>query len=87
MADKYDMGTPLHGERKFRRIRSPLNEMDDVVADLFWDNEPVPQTPEDAHTMHVGASSSNNGLLSQISALLDAKFDEKLAPMTEKLQT
>ena len=29
-AQTYDVGTPLGGERKYRRVRSPLQEMDGV---------------------------------------------------------
>ena len=43
------MGTPLRGERKTRRLRSPLHEMDGVVSHLnFEEEEPVPSTPQDA---------------------------------------
>ena len=58
------MGTPLGGERKSRRMRSPLHEMDDdVVTDLFGEGELVPQNPDGADTVHVGATGSNGGLL------------------------
>ena len=35
MASRYDMGTPLGGERKMRRIGSPLEEMDDMPEELM----------------------------------------------------
>ena len=88
MADKYDMGTPVGGERKCRRMHSPLEEMDDIqrVLDLDDDvEEQVPTTPVEAFrapppSSPVSAPSVN--LLSQIAGLLD----EKLAPITSTIK-
>ena len=35
MAAKYDLGTPLGGERRVRRIGSPLQEMDEMPDALL----------------------------------------------------
>ena len=54
MAAKYNMGTPLGGERKMRRMRSPLQQMDGVVGELQFSDEedqPVPTTPKEAQPM------------------------------------
>ena len=68
MADKYDMGTPLHSERPLRRrIFSPLHAMDDDYSD-----EPV--TPP-------AAKAAAPLTIEAIASLLDKKFDERLQPV------
>ena len=56
MAEKYDVGTPIGGERKSRRLHSPLQEMDGVDRQLSFEEEeePVPATPVGAHAGHDG---------------------------------
>ena len=53
MAEKYDVGTPIGGERKSRRLHSPLQEMDGVDRQLSFEEEeePVPATPVGAHAV------------------------------------
>ena len=75
MEEKYDLGTPLCGERKSRRLQSPLQEMDGVVTQLFCDDAPVPQTPSDAQPVTMAG----------IAAVLAATLDEKLAPMSQNI--
>ena len=52
MAANFDLGTPIGGERKTRRFRSPLQEMDGIVTALDFasdfEEQPVPSTPKDA---------------------------------------
>ena len=70
MADRFDVGTPLGGERKYRRVCSPLHEMDDVSQQLFKDDDleekqvPVPTTPSRAQPV----------TLEGIAALLDNRL-------------
>ena len=75
MEEKYDLGTPLGAERKSRRMHSPLQEMDGVVAQLFCDDGPAPQTPRDAQP----------ATMAGIAAVLSATLDEKLAPMSRSI--
>ena len=78
MAEKYDMGTPLGGERtQKRRVMSPLQEMDGVRGQLDFTTEehPAPSTPKEAEPVTMAA----------ISALLLSALDEKLAPVTQTM--
>ena len=85
MATRYDVGTPLGGERKSRRMHSPLSEMDDIVGTLdFEDHVDAPNTPQAAYETAASAS-SNSDLINQISTLLDTKFDAKLSPVVESI--
>ena len=59
MAEVYDVGTPVRGERKYRRMRSPLQEMDGMPLDGVFMRQPEfdvePKTPE-VPTTSKGAS-------------------------------
>ena len=74
MAAVYDVGTPIGGERKFRRMRSPLQEMDSVVGELDFagDAHQVPATPGDAQPVTMAA--------------MRQLFDEKLKPVTDTME-
>ena len=80
--EKYDVGTPIGGERKMRRMRSPLNEMDDVVGQLNFeeDERAPPATPEAAH-QNAGPQTMANISLTMLSNLLD----EKIGPMQRSM--
>jgi len=70
MAEKYDMGTPLGGERDLKqRLRDVRQRMSSPSADM--------DTSANA--------TASNVTLESIAALLDKKFDEKLTPMTLKV--
>ena len=77
MAARYDVGTPLGGERKSRRIQSPLQEMDGVIRALDYEEEElqVPSTPKEAQPVTMAA----------ISAVLLSALDEKLKPVTQTM--
>ena len=73
MAAVYDVGTPVGGERKMRRIGSPycMQEMDGIVGALDFE-EAVPATPIEAQPV-------------TMTALRDL-FDEKLKPVTHAVK-
>ena len=75
MAAMYDVGTPVGGERKFRRIGSPLQEMDGIVGELDFEDEPAPCTPPQAQPV----------TMEGIAALLSTTLDEKLASVTQQV--
>ena len=76
MAKKYDMGTPIGAERKMRRTRSPLQEMDDIVGMLDFEEEVrVPTTPIQAQPV----------IMEGIAAILSSTLDEKLTPVTRSV--
>ena len=86
MAEKYDMGTPVGADRKYRRIQSPLQEMDGVVGRLdVSEDDQGPQTPREAHLV------TNNSpvTLQAMSDLLDSKFgpvQKQIAELELKLK-
>ena len=70
MAEKYDMGAPLGGEWDLKqRLRDVRQRMSSPSADM--------DTSANA--------TASNVTLESIAALLDKKFDEKLTPMTLKV--
>ena len=77
MENKYDLGTPIGGERKAWRLHSPLEEMDDMV----------PSTPPVAFAqvpvLPKGASSSNAITLEAMGSLLDSK----LTPLVKSMES
>ena len=75
MAAKYDVGTPVGGERKMRRIGSPLQERDGIVGVLDFEDEPAPRTPPQAQPV----------TMEGIAALLSTTLDAKLASLTQKV--
>ena len=77
MAVRYDVGTPLQGERKYRRMYSPLQEMDGVRGELDFEEDAIPKTPPGAGATPV--------TLEGIAALLDKKFDERLQPIKQAI--
>ena len=75
--EKYDLGTPLGGERKTRRRHSPLQEMDVTGV---WKDDENPATPAEAIARNLlpDLALENQQLtLASIGALLD----QKLAPV------
>ena len=70
MAEKYDMGTALGGERKSKRMHSPLDEMDCEV--------PLPTTPIAAYAMVPPMPNSGSGEAPITMSALRDLFDEKV---------
>ena len=74
--EKSDVGTPVGGERKSRRLHSPLEEMDDVVCRLDLSvEERLPQTPAAAHEQNRPSAQSAEDMLAQIMANMVVKDD------------
>ena len=88
-SEKYDMGTPIKGERVFterlrdvrQRLFSPGQHMDAVDAP----DVPAPVTPAAAQPCATMMQAPPAVTLEAIASLLDKKFDEKLGPVTEKV--
>ena len=86
MTSKYDVGTPVGGERKHRRINSPLTEMDDVYpTTLIFDNEQETETRSERSSR--SSSRETNDLIKLFSKMLDDKFDEKLQPISTSISS
>ena len=81
MAEKYDMGTPIGGERKMRRLRSPLQEMDGLAGELDFEEEEqaAPATPAAAHQ-------ATAVTLEGIAALLDSRLKPVVHALAEVQQ-
>ena len=80
MAEKYDVGTPMGGDRKYRRTRSPLHEMDDAIGQLDFSEDsaeefPAPTTPSGAEPVTLAA----------IATLLSTTLDAKLGPVSQTM--
>ena len=80
MAAKYDVGTPIGGDRKYRRIHSPLHEMDDVIGQLDFSEDsseevPAPTTPNDAEPVTLAA----------IASISASTLDAKLGPVSQTM--
>ena len=74
--ERYDLGTPIGGKRKSRRIHSPMQDIDDIVNRLDLDpGETVHGAPP--------VQTQPAVTLEAIASLLDKKFDEKFWPVTE----
>ena len=80
MEGKYDLGTPIGGERKMRRVHSPLHEMDGIVGALVFEDEgveaSVPATPKEDEPVTMAA----------IAQLLNSALDQKLTAVTQKME-
>ena len=80
MAARYNVGTPIRGERKMRRMHSPFQ---DFMTDTAIDGEPEPTTPR-ADVMQ-----SSPVTLQAMSDLLDSKFgpvQKQIAELESKLK-
>ena len=76
MTEKYDMGTPLGGERKARRLHSPLDEMDDMV----------PTTPVAAYAQVPPLPGPNVGAEPLTLAAIAGLLDQKPGPITNSIR-
>ena len=89
---RYDVGTPLGGERKQRRMRSPLQEMDDMpnsARNLF--DEPVTPPGNEPDTPHglqpaVTVDAITEAMSKMLEKMLDEKLSEKLDPVTNVVE-
>ena len=82
MAEKYDVGTPLGGERKSRRLHSPLQEMDGIAPTTprgaFVPVPPLPNLSEPA-------GEEAPVTLAAIASLLSSTLDAKLGPVSQTM--